>query len=148
MTKWGKFLRLLGRVSHDELEWIIYRVLGMRAHNRRWESRYGIEQDNHTFDGITDLWCEELRGKFKGTRLAKIHGWQLTAVHDIKTPQYIQIRLRSATVDVEHLFKIWVYDVNAFLKACNGQGGLNMDDTNWMLEHVTTLAKKDANKVV
>lgn len=148
MTKWGKFLRFFGRVRHDELEWILYRILGLRADQRRWESRYRFERDNHTFDGITDLWCGELRAKFTQTRIAKVHGWCLEVGDSTSSPEYIYIRIFSPTVDVEHLFKIWVYDVNAFLKACEGKGGLNMDDTNWMLNHVTTIALKDVNKTI
>lgn len=143
MTKWGKFLRVLGRVPSDELEWILRRVLDLKAERRNWGTRFKIECEAGTFDNVTDLWAEELRTKFSRTRLAKIHGWQLSAgCKEVSTPQFLHVRVCSPTVDVVHLMRLWVYDVGAFLKACDGKGGLNMDEAQWMLEHICSKVEK------
>ena len=148
MTKWGKFLRFFGLVREQELDWLLHRTLQFRAERRNWEVRLKLEREGEVFEDITDLWCDELLSKFPRTRIAKVHGWHLAADYNKQTPQYIQLRLRSATVDVEHIFKIWVYDVDAFLKACDGKGGLNLDEANWMLGHISGELEKDANKSI
>ena len=140
MTKWGKFLKFLGVIRADDLDWVLYRVKDFAADKRNWETRWAEQPNVEEWSAAALDQVRSLRLDFKRTRLARIHGWRLNVRLYPGKPEWIQIWLTSPVVDARIHYPMWRYDYDAFLRACNGHGGLNLDEMNWLLERLTKTA--------
>lgn len=140
MTKWGMFLRLLGCVGKNDLDWILHRVRGLDADKRNWKIRFTEEVRDQTWENEQHRLMLALRVDFTRTRLHRIHGWDIyTDFVDQKSGK-IRVWLTCPNVDADIQMLIWGYDYDAFLKACNRAGGLNLDDLTWAMTHLTQMA--------
>lgn len=144
MTVWGKILYLLGIVEDDDLDWILYRVKDLEAEKRLWGYRFADEVQDEEWIRKRRGLIASLRADFNRTRIHRIHGWTIYVDEVAANPGWIQVWLRSSNVDVEVHMNLWVYDYGAFLKACHGQGGLNLDELNWGMQKLTKVAQQNA----
>jgi len=138
MTRWGKFLSFIGKVQPNDLEWILHRVKRFNAIERKiWGIRANDEKATGLFDWHTHTLALEIEAAFEHTRLYKIHGWSIECYPIDTKPELMNIHLYSNTVDCEINYQLYCYDHAAFLKACDGKGGINLDELTWLLEQAT-----------
>lgn len=152
MSLLGKVYRFFGLISDTELSLIIHRIKQFRTCNRKtWARRYEEEVKEGIVVPSAKDEAVRLEAAFHDTRLAKYHDGSMYVFPHPQHLEVICIRLwvDGGKVDYNKFFNMYVYDVDAFLKACDAKGGLNMDDTNWLLKKAISIAKAiRANKSI
>lgn len=147
MTRWGKFLSFIGKVKPDNLEWILHRVKDFNATKRKqWQIRANEEKATGLFDWRTHTLVLEIEAAFERTQLYKVHGWSVECDEVKDKPELIDVWLYSNSVDCEIKYQLYCYDHAAFIKACDGKGGMNLDELNWLLERATKDLRKGSLK--
>ncbi len=154
MTKWGKVLRFFGCASDREQELILSRINQFSADSRQWDYRHKKEQEEAQRwvllkDNEIEAQCVQLLQDFKRTRLHRVYGWNMTITIIAAARHHISLYFWSGDVDAGYLITVWLYDLDAIIKACDGRAGLNNDELNWMMREAMKAAKEiKANKSI
>lgn len=152
MSLLGKVYRFFGLIGDTELSLIIHRIKQFRSlHRRTWAIRYAEEVKKGIVVPSAKDEVVRLEAEFHNTRLAKYHDGSMYAFPHPRQDELICIRLwaEDAKTNYNKFFNLYVYDVDVFLKACDAKGGLNMDDTHWLLKKAIRAAEaRRANKSI